>query len=237
MLSAGILAVGIGFLTALAWQARQLTRLTGWLVGCIAPVNRRPGITGWPSPDAIRERPQTPFNLQLRRFRDVSALSHRSPRKWARLAARLAVDGGVGNWQNSSVDATDFEAWQQQLVAEMRLVVVALRTSTWCVMLAPLAVLLAMAVYPPVFERLLTSVSVMVLLVAFFWMIYAVLRLEKDPMLGVMFTREGVTLSFGSALRALWPKFVAIGLLLLPLVAPDAWGWLHTIIRSVNSAG
>jgi len=96
---------------------------------------------------------------------------------------------------------------------------------------------LAMAVYPPVFERLLTSVSVIVLLVAFFWMIYAVLRLEKDPMLGVMFTREGDTLSFGSALRALWPKFVAVGLLLLPLVAPDAWGWLHTIIRSVNSAG
>jgi len=237
MLSAGILAVGIGFLMALAWQVRQLTRFTTWLAGCIALVNRRPDFKEWPSPDAIRERPQTPFNLHLRRFRDVSALSLRSPRRWARLAASLVVDGGVDRWHDLSVSANDFEAWQQQLIAEMRLVVVALRTSTWCVMLAPLAVLLAMAVYPPVFERLLTSVSVMVLLVAFFWMIYAVLRLEKDPMLGAMFTREGESLSFGGALRALWPKIVAIGVLLLPLVAPDAWGWLHTIIRSVNSAG
>lgn len=41
-------------------------------------------------------------------------------------------------------------------------------------------------------------------------------------MLGPMFTRHGNGLSFGGALRALWPKVAAMGAVLVPLVLPQA---------------
>ena len=86
-------------------------------------------------------------------------------------------------------------------------------------------------------ERLLTSIAIFQLLASFLVTIYVVLRLEQDPMLGPMFTRDGDSLTFGGALRALWPKFVAMGLVLIPLAAPDVWTWMHGLIRSINSFG
>ena len=77
----------------------------------------------------------------------------------------------------------------------------------------------------------------MLLLLSFSATILVVLRLEKDAMLGLMFTNDGNTLTFGGALRALWPKFVAMGLILVPLAAPDVWSWMYGLVRSINSFG
>jgi hypothetical protein len=50
-----------------------------------------------------------------------------------------------------------------------------------------------------------------------------------------MFTLHGDRLTFGSALSALWPKLVALGVVLAPLVLPDMWGWLHSVVKSINT--
>ncbi|WP_342315316.1 hypothetical protein [Lysobacter sp. FW306-1B-D06B] len=225
------LLCSVAFLVTLASHLRQLGRVTLWLSRSIPSVQARKGMKDWPSPQALQETIQTPFNLELRR-KDVAALKSRPLRAWI-LEGRLIIDGnGV-----YPPHASTFDAWQRQLVAELKLLVVAIRFSAWCALAAPLAVLLAMTAYPPIYERWLRTMSIGLLLASFAIIVVAVLRLEKDPMLGAMFTRHGDDLSFGGALRALWPKFLAMGAVLLPLVLPDVWTALHTLVRSINSLG
>jgi hypothetical protein len=231
-MAAIVMATGLAFVVNLFWQMRLLGNLSLSLTRTIAPVQARRGIADWPRPCAIRESPQTPFNLTLREYRrDMPALLRNSPRIWAAQTLQVMTDGGEGMnpWQ--------FERWTEQLVAELKLCVVTLRTCAWCAMLAPVSVLIAMSVYPPAYERLLTSIAIMLLLLSFAATILVVLRLEKDAMLGLMFTNDGNTLTFGGALRALWPKFVAMGLILVPLAAPDVWSWMYGLVRSINSFG
>lgn len=231
-----VMATGMGFLVNLLWQLRLLNNLSLPLTRAVTQVRAKRGLAEWPRPAAIRELPQTPFNLALRQYkRDMPALLRWSPRLWARMTRRIMADGGTGGV--TPVDDADFDRWSEQLVAELKLGVVTLRTCAWCAMLAPISVLVAMSAYPPVYERLLTSIAIFQLLASFLVTIYVVLRLEQDPMLGPMFTRDGDSLTFGGALRALWPKFVAMGLVLIPLAAPDVWTWMHGLIRSINSFG
>ena len=88
-------------------------------------------------------------------------------------------------------------------------------------MLAPIAVLMAMSTYPPLLEPRMTMIAIVQLVASFGYGVYLVLCLEQDLMLGPMFTRSGDHLSFGGSLRALWPKFLAMGVVLVPLVMPD----------------
>jgi hypothetical protein len=81
----------------------------------------------------------------------------------------------------------------------------------------------------------MTMIAIVQLVASFGYGVYLVLRMEQDMMLGPMFTRTGDQLTFGGSLRALWPKFLAMGIVLVPLVMPDVWRWLLGIVRSINS--
>lgn len=232
LLAAGVLICGAAFLVNLRWHLRNFSRLTLSLSRCIPTMRQRPGMSDWPSSQILQELPQTPFNISLGR-RDILALQAQSPSEW--MDTTLRVIGSVKGWPPPSNG--EIERWQRQLIAELKLLVVAIRTCAWCAMMAPLAVLLSMTAFPPVYERWLNTASIFLLVVSFLVTIFVVLRLEKDPMLGPMFTRHGDDLSFGAGLRALWPKFVAMGAVLIPLVLPDVWTWLHTLIRSINTLG
>ncbi|HEY0504846.1 MAG TPA: hypothetical protein VGD42_15295 [Lysobacter sp.] len=225
------LVCGVAFLVALASHVRQLIRITLWLSRSIGPIHKRKDLGEWPSPRDLQETMQTPFNLSLGR-KDVDVLKARPVREWIR-TTRLIIDGDGGYPPYASM----FDQWQRQLVAELKLLVVAIRFAAWCAMAAPVTVLLAMTAYPPVYEPQLRTMSIGLLLVGFACTVLVVLRLEKNPMLGPMYTSHGDDLSFGGALRALWPKFVAMAAVLIPLVMPDVWRALHALIRSINSLG
>jgi len=223
------LVCSVAFMVALGSHMRTLVRITLWLSKAIAPIQKRKDLSDWPSPRALQETMQTPFNLSLSR-KDVATLKARPLSDWIN-TTRLIMDGnGV-----YPPFASTFDEWQRQLVAELKLLVVAIRFAAWCAMAAPLVVLLAMTAYPPVYERWLKTMSIGLLLLGFAFTIMVVLRLEKNPMLGPMFTRHGDDLSFGGALRALWPKFVAMAAVLIPLVVPDVWDGLHALVRSIDS--
>ncbi len=226
-----VLVCGVAFLVALGSHLRHLVRITLWLSKTIGPIRKRKDMDDWPSPRALQETMQTPFNLALNR-KDVAVLKSRSLRDWIQ-TSRLIIDGNGAYPPYASM----FEEWQRQLVAELKLLVVAIRFSAWCAMAAPLTVLLAMTAYPPVYERWLRTMSIGLLLLGFVITVIVVLRMEKNPMLGPMFTSHGDDLSFGGSLRALWPKFVAMAAVLIPLVMPDLWNALHTLVRSINSLG
>ncbi|MDI9239731.1 hypothetical protein QLQ15_12535 [Lysobacter sp. LF1] len=226
-----VLICGATFLVTLGWHMRNLGRLTLRLSRCIPSVQKRKGLSDWPSPQTVQQPTQTAFNLSLSR-NDVRALRNQTPREWLRETQRVIGSSGLYPPTGSA-----FDSWQSQLVAELKLLVVAIRLSAWCAMAAPLAVLLMMSAYPPVYTRWLKAMSIALLLVGFLSTTIVVLRLEKDTMLGPMFTRHGDDLSFGGALRALWPKFVAMAAVLIPLVLPDAMDWLNALIRSINSLG
>lgn len=224
-----VLLTGIVFMAYLGRQIKRMGKLTLRLVQCAAGAGNALGQDGWPETSLIHAEPKTPFNLQLR-YRDILALAVDPPQEWAYITLRLIDEPNC-----SGIIDNRFQDWQAQMIAELKLNVVALRSCAWCAMLAPVAVLLAMSAYPPVYERMLTSISIMLLLAAFAMTVYAVLKLETDPMLGPMYTREGNHLSFGGAVRALWPKFAAMGAVIVPLVAPDVWTWLNSLVRSINS--
>jgi hypothetical protein len=227
-----VLALGVAFLVNFGRLLRLIGRVTLFVSGALPNIRERPGLKDWPKPQVVLVSPQTPFNLTLLRHRDVRALCHEDPERWGEATCSL-VDGTTGDkhWMAPVV----FLKWQEQLVAELKTYVVAMRSCAWCAILAPITVLIGLSVYSPIFERRFTTLAVLLLIASFSYIVYAVLRLEQDPILGPMFTRDGDKLTFGGGLRALWPKFVAMGVVLLPLVLPSIWGWLHGLIRSVNS--
>jgi hypothetical protein len=228
-----VLACGIAFLVNVGRMLRLIGSVTMFVSSATPTIRTYLDEDEWPSPQLIHQLPQTPFNLTVQR-RDVKALCYETPEHWGQVTAFL-YDERHKNMKTGKFDSVAFEKWQDQLVAELKVCVVAARTCSWCAMLAPISVLLAMSTYPPIFEPKLTMLSIMLLLSSFAFTVYAVLRLEQDPMLGPMFTRNGDNLTFGGSLRALWPKFVAMGLVLVPLVLPDVWRWLHDMVRSINS--
>lgn len=225
------LTLGVIFLVHLVRQHRLQRRLSIFLAATVDPVCAMRKLQKWPTYTATGEPPTTPFNLKLRRVLDLPPLTWLTPREWANQTRDL-IDGKPEAGFDSD---EEFMKWQSRLVAEMKLTATTIRTSAWCAMLAPVAVLLATTVYVPIYEGFTTGICIALLVLGFATTVYIVLRMEADPMFGPMFTRDGDQLTFGGGLRALWPKFVAIGLVLLPLVAPDMWRWLHGLLRSVNS--
>lgn len=241
LLSIGVLALGVVFLAHLIRLHRLQRRLSMSLI-------RIRSFAGpdWPKYVDIGEPPGTPFNLRLRRVLDLEPLTSIPLAAWVR-QTRLLLDGRApvrgpgrmiflnGNALVRMSYPMTFEEWQARLVSEMKLIATTIRTTAWCAMLAPIAVLIGTNVYVPIYEGFITSVCIAMLVGTFALTVFIVLRMEGDPMFGPMFTRDGDNLTFGGGLRALWPKFVAMGLVLLPLVAPDMWRWLHGLLRSVNS--
>jgi hypothetical protein len=221
-----VLTLGVAFFAHLVRQHRLQRRLSMSLQQLVSPVSRH--VKGkWPTYLVSGEPPCTPFNLRLRRVLDFDRLVEEPFDYWVWQTRAIIV--------GEPLTHTTFEDWQARLVSELKLIATAIRTTAWCAMLAPVSVLLAINLYPPVHEEFLTGLCIVMLVGSFAMSVLVVLRMEADPMFGAMFTRDGDTLSFGGGLRALWPKFVAIGLVLLPLIAPDMWRWLHNLLRSMNS--
>jgi hypothetical protein len=230
-----VLSFGIAFLVNAARLLRLISRITLFVSSATPAIRVYLGEKDWPAPQVIHQMPQTPFNLSLARVHDVDALCYATPRAWADLTCALVDDGAKTVARRGHFTPVDFQRWQAQLVAELKLYVVAMRTCVWCAMLAPIAVIMAMSTYPPMFEPRMTMIAIVQLIASFGYAVYLVLRMEQDLMLGPMFTRNGDQLTFGGGLRALWPKFLAMGIVLVPLVMPDVWRWLLGIVRSINS--
>jgi hypothetical protein len=230
-----VLAFGIAFLVNAARLLRLICRITLFISGATPGIRAYLREKDWPAPQVIHQAPQTPFNLSLNRVSDIDALSFATPDAWAALTCELVDRGAKTMALHEALPSGRFEEWQAQLVAELKLYVVAMRTCVWCAMLAPIAVLMAMSTYPPLLEPRMTMIAIVQLVASFGYGVYLVLRMEQDMMLGPMFTRTGDQLTFGGSLRALWPKFLAMGIVLVPLVMPDVWRWLLGIVRSINS--
>ena len=79
------------------------------------------------------------------------------------------------------------------------------------------------------------SASVALIAVGFALIMYVVLRLEKHPLLGRMFTQNGDKLSIGGAFGALWPKVIAALVVLVPVLFPDFLDWVYGLLRSIDS--
>ena len=232
-----LLPVGAWFLTQFWTQARHWSELTLALNNAVDTVSKNlnpansPAEARWPSPTAMGELPQSPYSLQFR-TRDLQAFGPTySGAEWER-DTRSLLDG---TWPFGEGRTPQFLKWQARLVAEMRYASVAIRSAAWCGILAPTAVLIGLEVYPPYDQRLQTTLSVTMIVLGFLLIMYQALRLERDPLLGRMFTLHGDKLSLGSAFSTLWPKLIAAAVILIPVFFPDIQTWLFNMIRSVNS--
>jgi hypothetical protein len=232
-----LLPVGAWFLAQFWTQARHWSELTLALSNTMDTVSKNlipansSAETRWPTPMAIGELPQSPYSLQFR-SQDLRAFGPPySDAAWERDTRSLRF----GDWPFGEGRSPQFLSWQARLVAEMRYASVAVRSAAWCGILAPTAVLIGLEIYPPYDQRLQTTLSVTMIIAGFLLLIYQALRLERDPLLGRMFTLHGDRLSLGSALSTLWPKLIAAAVILMPVFFPDIQTWLFNMIRSINS--
>lgn len=238
--SVALLVAGVWFLAQFwsqwrrwAWLALRLARTVDAVAA--APPGERPsgvkaGGDAWPTPVLLNDLPQSPFGLHFRE-RDLRALYSQPDEVWA-LQTRELIDG---QWPFAHARGPRFLDWQARLVAEMRYAAVAVRSGAWCAILAPTAALLAMALYPPVSERLITSAAIVLILLGFMLVMFVTLRLEQHPMLSRMFTQHGDRLTVGSAFSALWPKLIAASLILVPVLFPDFLESIYGLLKSINS--
>ncbi len=195
----------------------------------VQEVQRIHRLPDWPSPRLLDERPRSPFNIVLR-IDNYYALGKHGMADWMGLTNHLLT--GVSLDARNPVTIRD---WQAQLVAEMKVAAEAVRTCAWCSILGAAVALMLLQVYTPVFERLQTMAASVLLAIGFVGIVYAVLTLEKDFLLGRMFTNDKDGLTFAGALSALWPKLLAFGSILATVFLPNAWDWLGGILKAVNS--
>jgi hypothetical protein len=236
-----LLLLGILFLAALWSESRRLA----WLAQVLAPtadLPAEPPAAGpdrsaasppggsWASPLQLNALPQSPFSLHFREP-DLAALLAYSDETW-RDQTRALLER---KWPFEPGSALDFRAWQARLVAEMRYGTTAIRSCAWSAILAPTTILLAMGLYPPFNERLMTTASVVLVFVAFAFAMYVVIKLEQHPLLGPMFTQNGDRLSIGGAVGALWGKLIAAAVILVPVLFPDALSGLYGLLQSIDS--
>jgi len=187
-------------------------------------------LSEWPTPGMLDEPPRSPFNIVMR-VDNYHAWHQQCLIQWIGQTNALLA----GQWPFKSESDGSFAQWQAQLVAEMKLAAVAVRTAAWCSILGATLALVLIQVYPPVYERLQTTVAAILLGLGALSIIYAVINLEKDYLLGRMFTNDKDHLTFGGALSALWPKLLGLGTMLVMIFLPDVWDWLGGLIKAVNS--
>jgi hypothetical protein len=235
-----LLLLGVWFLAELWSESRRLT----WFAHLLAPTVDIPADgpgTGhdsstksagdsWASPQRLHAFPQSPFNLHFR-TRDLEAIHAYPDDAWRTDTRRLLV----GEWPFGPDSGATFKAWQARLVAEMRYGAVAIRSCAWSAVLAPTTILLGMAVYPPVNERLMTTAAVVLILIGFALIMYLVIQWEQHPLLGRMFTQHGDKLSVGGVVGALWGKLAAASIILVPVLFPEVLSGLHGLLQSIDS--
>jgi len=195
----------------------------------VTAVQESTGVKEWPTPKLLDERPRSPFNVVMR-IDNYNALRGPDFAAWVR-QTNVLLAGTV----DPSFDNAKLRAWQAVLVAQMKLAGTAVRSSAWCAVLGATVALMLIQVYPPVYERLQTSAAAILMVLGFAAITYGVLTLEKDYLLGRMFTNDKDHLTLGGALSALWPKLLAMGSILITVFLPDAWDWLNSAVKAVNS--
>jgi hypothetical protein len=218
------------FLEGLDRWRRVSLELSKMLRVINAPPGKEPALGEWPTPDMLDEPARSPFNIVMR-VDNYQAWRQQCLVPWISQTNALLA----GQWPFSPGPDGSFAQWQAQLVAEMKLAAVAVRTAAWCSVLGATLALMLIQVYPPVYERVQTTVAAILLGLGALSIIYAVINLEKDYLLGRMFTKNKDSLTFGSVLSALWPKLLGLGGLLVMIFLPDAWEWLGGLIKAVNS--
>ncbi|HET6554488.1 MAG TPA: hypothetical protein VFG49_13260 [Dyella sp.] len=217
------------FLVLLAETFDRWRRTTLELAKVIPLVREKTGLADWPTPCLLDERPRSPFNIVMRS--DNYDAWRRQPLSAWTAQTRSLLDR---TWPFGA-EGPPFDTWQAQLVAEMKLAAAAVRTCAWCAVLGATLALMLMQVYPPVYPRLQTTAATILLALSFAAIVYAVLQLEKDALLGRMFTDDKDHLTLGGALTALWPKLLAFGSILVMVFLPSAWDWLGGMVKAVNT--
>lgn len=236
-----LLLLGVWFLAELWTESRRFA----WFAQLLAPTaglsaesssakpdqsNGTPPSDSWANPVQLNALPQSPFNLHFRE-RDLAALVACPDETW-RAQTRELLDCRSPIKVESD---PSFRSWQARVVAEMRYGTTAIRSCAWAAILAPTTILLGMGLYPPYSERLMTTASVMLVFVAFALTMSVVIKLEKHPFLGPMFTLNRDQLSFGGVVGALWGKLIAAAVILIPVLFPDALSGLYGLLQSIDS--
>lgn len=227
----GILALGGSafFFVLLAETFDRWRRISLELAKPMAFVREKTTLAEWPTPCLLDERPRSPFNIVMRSD-NYEAWRRQPLSAWASQTRNLLDH----TWPFGDAGAS-FDTWQAQLVAEMKLAAAAVRTCAWCAVIGATLALMLMQVYPPVYPRLQTTAATILLALSFTAIVYAVLQLEKDALLGRMFTADKDHLTLGGALTALWPKLLAFGSILVMVFLPSAWDWLGGLVKAVNT--
>lgn len=229
-----LLSLGIWFLIVLWSEWMRLSKLTLLLAPTVDwPTYHAKGnqqLRGWANPIALKEIPQTPFSLSFRKEDLIAVHAHTSEGWLSRTADMLKHRVDVGFKSDPA-----FLAWQSSLVAEMRYAVVAIRSCAWAAILTPTAILLGMSLYPPISERMLTTVSVGLFVASFALVSYVIIKMDQDPLLGCVFTKTGDSVSVRGAIGLLWSKFIAAAVILIPLLFPDVLSTLYDVLRSIDS--
>ncbi len=218
------------FLTLFVEAFDRLCRITMDLDKMIKLIQRGTGLSDWPTPCLLGERPTSPFNITMR-LKNYSVWRKYGSGEWAKYTQLLLK----GYWRSGAWSGQLFETWQTMLVAEMKFAVMAMRACAWCSVFGATLTMLLIQVYPSAYPRLQTTASVVLLAFGFAAIVYVVLTLEKDRLLGRMFTSDKDGLTFGNALSVLWPKLLALASILVMVFLPGVWGWVGGLIKAVNS--
>jgi hypothetical protein len=226
-----MLVVGGFFLALFGVELHRWRRLSTWLSACVTTISKEGKIADWPSPFKLGQIPNNPLSLVVDR-EDLRILRERDPTIWSCTISSLIN----GAWPFPD-DPSSFAVWEKQLVAEMKVASVALRSTAWCAVLAPAMALAFQQVFPPAFERLQLGAAITLVSLSFAAILYAALVLERDCLLGPMFTRDKDQLSLIGALATIWPKLLAFAVLLCAVFLPDVWDWLHNVGKSMNALG
>jgi hypothetical protein len=221
---------GSGFFLMLFLDGIDRWRSLSLELGKVVPsVRKAMHSPEWPSPSLLNERPRSPYNIVMR-IDNYHALTRHSMAEWMDLTNNLLTKKSL-----DPLNSMSMRDWQAQLVAEMKVAGTAVRTSGLSSILGATVALMLIQVYTPVYERLQTMAATVLLACGVAGIVYAVLTLEKDFLLGRMFTNDKDGLTFVAALSALWPKLLGLAWILVTVFLPDAWDWLGGFVKAINS--
>ena len=230
----GIAALGAGtyFLVQLWFQLMRLQQLSREYARAVPIVQRETGQTDWPTPLALGQSPTNPLNLVLFR-EDLERLRNDDVVSWAQQTVSVIC----GKWPfKDSPESPAFATWQGYLVAHMKAGAAVLRGCAWAALMAPIAALVMLQVYPAPFERLQTITAIALMGLSFCTVVVTTLRMEKDIMLSRMFTKDADRVSLGEAIGALLPKLLVVLGVLISVFAPDLLSLLPNLSKLLGAA-
>ncbi len=230
----GVAALGAGtyFLVQLWFQLLRLQQLSREYARAIPIVQRQTGQTDWPTPLGLGQSPTNPLNLVLFR-EDLERLCNDDVADWAQQTVSVIC----GTWPfKDPPGSLDFATWQGYLVAHLKTGASVLRGCAWAALMAPIAALVMLEVYPVPFERLQTITAITLMALSFCAVVVTTLRLEKDILLSRMFTKDADRVSLGDAIGTLLPKLLVVLGVLISVFAPDLLTLLPDLSKLLGAA-